>query len=248
MKALVTGASSGIGKHIALYLASLGYDLYVVSRNKEKLESIYKEVRSKVTCIELDLSIEENVYKLYDRLKDKKIDILVNNAGFGDYGCFIDTKLNKEIDMINVNIKAYHILMKLFLQDFTKRDYGRILNIASIAGFMPGVHMATYYATKAYIVSLSLGVAEELKELGSNVHVSVFCPGPVSTNFEKVAKVHFNLGSLDASVASKIAVDGMFRNKVLIIPYNMKLSYVLVKALPMKIVVKVNSLMQEGIR
>ena len=84
MKALVTGASSGIGKHIALYLASLGYDLYVVSRNKEKLESIYKEVRSKVTCIELDLSIEENVYKLYDRLKDKKIDILVNNAGFGD--------------------------------------------------------------------------------------------------------------------------------------------------------------------
>lgn len=245
MRALVTGASSGIGKEIALYLDSLGYDLYVVSRSKDKLENVYQECRGKVKKIELDLAVEDNCYKLYDQIKDKSIDIVVNNAGFGDAGNFIETNLDKELNMINVNIRAYHILMKLFLKDFTERGYGRILNVASMAGFMPGPYMATYYATKAYIVNLSLGVAEELKQMNSNVKISVFCPGPVKTNFSKVAKVHFNIASLNVEKAAKLAVDGMFMNKLVIVPNNMKVNYLLVKVAPMKMILKVNSMVQE---
>ena len=246
MKALITGASSGIGKEVALYLNSLGYDLYVVSRSKKKLDKAYKDIKGKITKIELDLSKEENCYKLFEQVKDEGIDILVNNAGFGDAGNFIETDLNKELDMIDVNIKAYHILMKLFLSIFTKRNYGRILNVASMAGFMPGPYMATYYATKSYIVNLSLGVAEELEQMNSNVKISVFCPGPVKTNFSNVAKVHFNISSLEVEKAAKIAVNGMFKNKLLIVPNNMKINYVLVKVTPIKMILKVNSIVQEG--
>ena len=245
MKALITGASSGIGKEIALYLDSLGYDLYVVARDKKKLDKIYKECRGKVTTIELDLSIEDNCYELHEQLKNKDIDILVNNAGFGDAGNFTETDLNKELDMINVNIKAYHILMKLFLKDFVNRNYGRILNVASMSGFMPGPYMATYYATKSYIINLSLGIAEELKEIGSNIKISVFCPGPVKTNFSKKAHVHFNIKSLTAEEAGKIAVNEMFKNKLVILPNNMKFNYVLTKVSPISIIMKDSSMLQE---
>ena len=245
MKALITGASSGIGKEISLYLNSLGYELYVVSKSKKKLDKVYKDIKGKVTTIELDLSKEENCYKLFEQLKDENIDILVNNAGFGDAGNFTETDLNKELDMINVNIKAYHILMKLFLSIFTKRNYGRILNVASMAGFMPGPYMATYYATKSYIVNLSLGIAEELKQMNSNVKISVFCPGPVKTNFSNVAKVHFNISSLEAKKAAKIALQSMFKNKLIILPNNMKINYILVKIAPISIVTMFNSMIQE---
>lgn len=247
MKALVTGASSGIGKEIALYLNSLGYDLYVVSRSKKKLDKIYKKCRGKVTIIEMDLSSEDNCYHLYDELKDVGIDILVNNAGFGDAGNFIETNLNKELEMINVNIKAYHILMKLFLKDFVKRDHGRILNVASMAGFMPGPYMATYYATKSYIINLSLAVAEELEQMGSRVKLSAFCPGPVKTMFSDRAHVHFNIGCIDAQKASKIAVNGMFCNKLIILPNNMKINYILNKIAPIRVVLKINSMVQERV-
>lgn len=247
MKALVTGASSGIGKEIALYLNSLGYDLYVVAKNKKKLDKLYKNIRGNVTTLELDLSNEDNCYLLYERLKNENIDILVNNAGFGDAGNFIETDLNKELDMINVNIKAYHILMKLFLKDFVERDYGRILNVASMSGFMPGVYMATYYATKSYIIKLSLGVFEELKQMNSNVKISVFCPGPVKSNFSSSAKVHFNIKSLSALEAGRIAIDGVFKNKLVILPYNMKVNYMLIKLLPIKVILKISSLLQERV-
>ena len=245
MKALVTGASSGIGRCIALYLSSFGYDLYVVSRNKSELEKIIERVQTKVECLEFDLRKEEDCSKLYEQLKDKGIDIVVNNAGFGDCGNFTETSLEKEMDMINLNVRAYHILMKLFLRDFTKRGYGRILNIASMAGFMPGPYMATYYATKSYIVNLSLAVSEELKQQHSNVKISCFCPGPVKTNFSSIAHVHFNIGSLTAEQAAKMAVDGMFLNKTIIIPNNMKLNYVLTKVAPIGLVLLVNSKIQE---
>lgn len=245
MKALVTGASSGIGKEIALYLNSLGYDLYVVARNKKKLDKIYNCCKGNITTIELDLSIENNCYKLYEELKDEDIDIVVNNAGFGEAGDFIETSLDKELEMINVNIRAYHILMKKFLKDFVKRDYGRILNVASMSGFFPGVYMAGYNATKSYIVSLTLGVYEELKKMESNVRVSLFCSGPVKTNFNKRAHVHFNIGSIDAKVAAKIAVDGMFSKRLVIMPNNMKFNYVLTKVMPIRLVLGVSSLIQE---
>lgn len=245
MKAMVTGASSGIGREIALLLDSLGYDLYVVSRNKSKLDKIYKDCHGKVKTIGLDLSSVDNCYQLYEMVKDDNIDILVNNAGFGEAGDFISTNLDKELDMIDVNIRAYHVLMKLFLRDFTKRGYGRILNVASMSGFMPGPYMATYYATKAYIVNLSLGVIEELKQMGSDVRVSIFCPGPVKTNFSDVANVHFNISSLDVEKAAQIAVRGMFRNELIIIPGNMKINYLLVKLAPKRLVMRVNSMVQE---
>lgn len=245
MKALITGASSGIGKEMALYLDSLGYDLYVVSRKKEKLEKLSQDCHHQVTIIDMDLKMEKNCYSLYNQLKDKRIDIVINNAGFGDAGNFTETNLEKELEMIELNIKAYHILMKLFLKDFTKRGYGRILNIASMAGFMPGPYMATYYATKSYILNLSLAVAEELTLDRSKVKISVFCPGPVKTNFENVAKVHFNIGSLSAKKAAYLAIDGMFQDKLVILPNNMKINYVLVKIAPLKLILKVNSMVEE---
>lgn len=247
MKALITGASSGIGKSIAEYLSRLGCELYVVSRNKEKLDKIYKKFKTKVTTIELDLTKEENCYKLHEKLKKANIDILINNAGFGDAGNFTETSLDKELDMINLNIKAYHILTKLFLKDFANKNRGRILNIASIAGFMPGPYMATYYATKAYILNLSLAISEELKQANSNVKISIFCPGPVKTNFENVANVKFNTSLITSSYAAKYAIDNMFQNKLIIIPPNMKLNHILTKIAPTSLVLTINSNTQERV-
>lgn len=247
MKALITGASSGIGKYLAFNLLDLGYDIYVVSQNKDELSSIYQNQKNKVVVLEYDLTKEENCFALYEKVKEEKIDILINNAGFGDAGNFTETKLEKELEMINLNIKAYHILMKLFLQDFKKRGYGRILNVASMSGFMPGPYMATYYATKSYIIKLSLAVYEELKQENSNVKISIFCPGPVKTNFSNIANVNFNINSISASDAAKIAVAGMFLNKLVIIPWNMKVNYILAKVAPLGLVLKVNSLIQERV-
>ena len=246
LKALVTGASSGIGLHISEELLNLGYDLFVVARDKKKLEKIYAKKKN-VTIISLDLEDKDNCYKLYEMLKDKDIDILVNNAGFGDAGNFSQTSLKKELSMIDLNIISYHILTKLFLKDFIKKNRGRILNIASMAGFMPGPYMATYYATKSYIVSLTTSIQEELKKDKSNVHISMFCPGPVETNFNNVAKVKFNVPSIGAETAAKIAVEGMFKNKKIIIPMNMKLNYYLVKLSPVGLVSTINAKTQERV-
>ena len=244
MKALITGASSGMGRDMAKYLASFGYDLFVVSKNKEDLEDVFKDLNVKVVSIGLDLTEVDNCIKLHKMLKKENIDILINNAGFGDVGNFSETSLNKELNMIDLNIKAYHILTKLFLQDFIKRDYGRILNVASMAGFMPGPYMATYYATKNYIVSLSLAIYEELKNDNSNVKISIFCPGPVDTNFNNVANVKFNLKSLSSEYASKYAIDNMFKDKVIILPPNMKVNHLLTKISPTNLVLFVNSKIQ----
>ena len=245
MKALITGASSGIGRDMAKYLASLGYDLIVVSRDKEKLESIYKDEKVKVTIIDMDLTDTDNCIKLHEMLKKENIDILINNAGFGDAGKFTKTNLDKELEMIDLNVKSYHILTKLFLTDFVKRDYGRILNVASIAGFMYGPYMATYYATKNYVVSLTLGIIRELKKDKSKVKVSLFCPGPVRTNFNNVANVKFNMGSISSEYASIYAIEKKKKNKEVIVPPNMKLAKLLVKIAPYNIVTLINSYVQE---
>ena len=245
MKALITGSSSGMGRDMAKYLASLGYDLFVVSRDRKKLENIYKDEKVKVTIIDMDLTNIDNCIKLHDMVKNEKIDILINNAGFGDAGKFTETNLDKELEMIDLNVKSYHILTKLFLKDFVKRDYGRILNVASIAGFMYGPYMATYYATKNYVVSLTLGIIRELKKDKSKVKVSLFCPGPVRTNFNNVANVKFNIGSISSEYASIYAIDNMFKNKEVIVPPNMKLNKLLVKIAPYNIVTLINSYVQE---
>ena len=246
MKALVTGASSGMGRDMAKYLLKLGYDVIVVAKDKKELDKVFKDYKKRVKTYAYDLTKEEECVKLYKEVREDNIDILINNAGFGDAGLFINTNLDKEMDMINLNIKAYHILTKLFLRDFVKRDYGRILNVASMAGFMPGPNMATYYATKNYIVSLSLGIYEELKEINSKVKISIFCPGPVDTNFNKVADVKFRIPSLTSEYASHYAIDSMFKNKLIIVPNNMKLGHILSRITPTNIQLFINSKVQRS--
>lgn len=225
MKALVTGASSGIGKHMAYYLADKNIDLILVARNKKAMEKIKKEVNVSVKIISLDLTKIENVYKLYEQTKSEKIDILINNAGFGLFGTFAETNLDRELEMIDLNIKAYHILTKLYLKDFIKKDSGYILNVCSSAGFMAGPRLSTYYATKNYITKLTMAINEELRQAGSNVSISALCPGPVNTNFNKVAHGEFSIREADPAYVAKYAIDKMFARKMLIVPtFKMKLT------------------------
>lgn len=219
MKALITGASSGIGLDIARYLATKGYELILVSRNKEKLEQIQEHLPTKVTIIVADLSNEQRVKDLYVLAKKENIDILINNAGLGDFGYLTDTDLNKDLELINTNIKAVHILTKHMVKDMEKRDTDTyILNVASSAAFQPGPLMSTYYATKAYVYQLTEALYYEQKKKKSKVHISVLCPGPVETNFNNVAGVKFAVKPLKSSYVAKYAIDNMFKNKMLIIP------------------------------
>ena len=248
MLALVTGASSGIGRDIARYLSKLGYDLIITARNEERLLKLRKELKTNVSIIIADLSQIEECKKLYKQVKEKyePIDLLVNNAGFGNFGKLIDTDVNTDLLMIDTNIKAVHILTKLFLKDMVVRDQGRILNVASIAGFMSGPLMATYYATKSYIVRLSEAVRQELKKDKSKVTISILCPGPVNTNFNNVANVKFNLKGLSSGYVAKYAVDKTIKGKFLILPgLRIKLAKVCSKILPDKLVTKVCYYMQE---
>jgi hypothetical protein len=246
MRALVTGASSGIGRDITRYLSKLGYDIIAVARDGEALNKLKEELQTKVETISVDLSDEESCVQLYKAMKNKKIDILVNNAGFGDFGEFVNTDLDKELNMINVNIKAVHILTKLFLQDMIKRDSGYILNVASIAGFMPGPLMATYYSTKAYIVRLTQSIYTELKKKKSKVKICALCPGPVNTNFNKVANVKFSLKGLSSEYVAKYAVDNMLKGKLIILPgAKIKMVRFLAKISPEKLVAKICMIMQK---
>lgn len=218
MKALITGASSGIGLDMARYLATQKCELILVAKDKEKLEKVQETLPTKVTIIVADLSNEQKVKELYVLTKKENIDILINNAGFGDFGYFTETDLNKEINMIDTNIRAVHILTKSFLKDMEKRNSGYILNVASSAAFQPGPLMATYYATKSYVYQLTEAIYYEQKKKKSNVHVSVLCPGPVATNFNNVANVNFAVKPLTSEYVARYAIDNMFKEKMLIIP------------------------------
>lgn len=225
VKALVTGASSGIGLEISKYLDSLGYSLILASRDKEKLEELQKILKNKSKIVVLDLADMASLKNLYVFSKGEEIDILVNCAGFGVHGEFTSTDLNKELNMIDVNIKAVHVLTKLFLKDMKKKDKGYILNVSSSASFYPGPLMASYYASKAYVTSLTKGISHELKKAKSNVKISCLCPGPVNTNFNNVAGVNFSVKPLTPEYVAKYAVDNMFKGKLVIIPgFKMKLA------------------------
>lgn len=218
MKALITGASSGIGLDFAKILSEQGYELILVSKDKEKLQIAQQKIKSKSKIIIADLSIESKLKELYVLCKNEEIDILINCAGFGDFGKFDETDLTKEINMINVNVKALHVLTKLFLRDMKKRNYGYILNVGSMAAFSPGPLMATYYSTKAYVLQLTTSIYEELRRDKSKVVVSCLCPGPVNTNFNKVANVKFSINSLNSREVAEYALNQMKRKKLIIIP------------------------------
>lgn len=219
MKALITGASSGIGLDMARYLATKKYELILVSRNKEKLEEIQETLPTKVTIIVADLSQEQRVKELYAFAKKENIDILINNAGLGDFGPLTDTDLTKDLELINTNIKAVHILTKYFVKDMEKRNTDTyILNVASSAAFQPGPLMSTYYATKSYVYQLTEALYYEEKKKKTKVHVSVLCPGPVATNFNDVAGVKFSVKPLTSAYVARYTIDEMLKNKMLIIP------------------------------
>lgn len=241
MKALITGASSGIGKEIAVILNDMGYDLILVSKNARKLEKTRKEINENAEIIDMDISSTYNCMKLYNKVKKEDIEIVVNSAGFGLYGNFDETKIDKEMDMIDTNIKGLHILTKLFLHDFKEKNRGYILNVASSAAFLPGPLMSTYYATKAYVLHITEAINEELKREKSNVYIGALCPGPVETNFNKVAGVEFNLKSLNASYVALYAIDKMFKRKVIIIPgFKVKLGVFMLRLIPRNLITKIS--------
>lgn len=247
MKALITGASSGIGRDIARELSKKGYDLVLVSRDEKKLNKVKGELEKeniKIEIISTDLSIEENCKEIHKNVKN--VDILVNNAGFGDCGNFTKTSLEKELNMIKTNITAYHILTKLYLIDMKKKGEGKILNVASIAGFMPGPLMATYYATKAYIVRLSESIREELKKEKSNVQISILCPGPVSTNFNNVANVKFHMREANSQDVAKYAIKKLEKGKFYIVPgIDVKLAKIGAKLAPAPFISKITYKIQK---
>lgn len=241
MKALITGASSGMGADMAQVLSDMGYDLILVARRKTRLEAIKRKLNTNVEIIVSDLSSTFNCMKLYEEVKEKNVDIVINNAGFGLIGEFAETSLDKEMDMIDLNIKAVHTLTKCFLKDFRDRNKGYILNVASAAGLLPGGPlMATYYATKSYIVSMTLAIHEELRKEASSVYVGVLCPGPVETEFNKVAKVKFSMDGLNSMDVSEYAIKKMFKRKLIIIPgFKAKLGIRASKLLSKKTLLKI---------
>ncbi|MGN0620484.1 MAG: SDR family NAD(P)-dependent oxidoreductase [Porcipelethomonas sp.] len=236
MKALITGASSGIGRDIAEYLSSKGYELILTARNEDRLIELQKTLKTKSEIIVLDLAEENAPFELYEKCRNRGVDLLVNNAGYGIFGEFDKTDLKDELDLINVNIRALHILTKLFLREFKAKNRGTILNVASSAGFMTGPLMSSYYASKNYVLRLSLAIYEELRRCKSRVRISVFCPGPVNTNFNSRAGVSFSVKAISSEYAAKYAVDKCLEGKTLIIPsLHMKLGIFGLRFVPHKI-------------
>ncbi len=218
MAALITGASGGIGYYMAKKLSEMGFDIIITARNRDKLDRLASEMSTKTIVIPADLSKPEECIRLHEELKNEKVEIVINNAGFGEFASLTEGDLEKEINMIDLNIKAVHILTKLFLRDFTQKGYGYILNVGSLASFLPGPMMATYYGTKAYVYRLTMAVREELRRHGSRVYCGVLCPGPVATNFNNRAGVRFATKGLDPQYCAEYAVEKMFEEKAVIIP------------------------------
>ena len=239
MKALITGASSGIGRDIARELAKKDIDVILISRNTDNLrdfrEELIREFNVDISYDSFDLTSKEKCIELVEKYSD--IDVLVNNAGLGDFGLFDETDLEKDLTLIDTNLVAVHILTKLYLKKFKERNSGKILNVASIAGFFPGPLMATYYSTKTYVVKLSESIRAELKETGSKVQISILCPGPVKTNFNNVANVKFDLKSLSSEYVAKYAVDKFLKGKFYIVPgFSVRCGRVLSRLVPTSLV------------
>lgn len=229
MLAVITGASSGLGKEFALQLDKMGYETVLVARREDKLNSIKQQLKNKCTVMALDLSIMENCQKLFDAFPDA--DILINNAGFGKFGAIKDSDIMQDIQMININITAQYLLQKLYLARFIKRGKGRILNTASAAAFMAGPYFALYYASKSFAMRASQAAHREAK--GTGVTVSAFCPGSVATEFNSVANTTSSSKPITAEYAVKYALKKMFKGKALIIPtFKIKAAFVMSKLLP----------------
>lgn len=243
--ACITGASSGIGAEFARQLAAEGYSVILVARRQDRLIDLGQELASdyhvECECITADLSDLNECENLVSHLKSKRempLDILINNAGFGAVGRFDQNDISNDLNMIDVNIKALHYIAHRMMPHFIERNHGHIINVGSVAGLMPGgPYMATYYATKSYVVSLTNALAEELKRLGSHAQVHALCPGPVNTEFNDVANVKFSLKGISARECVSYCIDEADRGKIIIIPNMMvKVAAVASKLVPKEIV------------
>lgn len=253
--ALITGASGGIGYELAKLFASDRYNLVLVARSEQKLNQIAQEFKDKfgisVTTIAKDLSISTSPEEIFKELQQQsiKIDVLVNNAGFATYGLFSETNLETELQMMQVNMVCLTHLTKLFLGDMLKQREGKILNIASTAAFQPGPLMAVYYATKAYVLSFSEAIANELQ--GTGVTVTTLCPGPTESGFQKRAdmeqsKLVSDQKIMDAETVAKIGYRGLMNNQTVVIPgLKNQLLAQSVRVTPRKMVTKIVRKMQE---
>jgi uncharacterized protein len=187
--ALITGASTGIGRYLAQICAEAGHDLIIVARNAEKLEEVAGNIRQstgrEVHTLSCDLSLQETPHRVFEAVRKHNgggLDILINNAGSGVYGYFAETPLEDQLGIVQLNVNALTHLTRLFLPDMLVRRRGRIMNVASTAAFQPGPLMAVYYATKAYVLSLSEALHYELR--GTGVTITTLCPGPTETPFK----------------------------------------------------------------
>ncbi len=233
MRALITGATSGIGKEMAFYLHRRGWQLVLTGRNEEMLRRMAKKFGEGTRYIALDLAERDAPQRLYDFCQGTRIDFLINNAGFGVFGEFAETSLAQELAMLDVNVRAVHILTKLFLRDFEKQGRGHILNVASAAGFMTGPLMSGYYASKNYVVRLTLAIREELRRRRSGVTVSVLCPGPVDTDFSDRAGVQFSAAPAGAKYVAQYGIEQALAGKAVIVPtLKMKLALLGAKLCP----------------
>ena len=249
--ALITGASSGIGLDLAHLFAADGHDVVLVARSEQKLRELAKELEAKhgitATVITADLAKPDVPQQIF--VIAPPVDILVNNAGFGTSGKFTETDLRAELDIIQVNVTALTHLTKLFLPPMLQRGRGRILNVASTAAFQPGPLMAVYYATKAYVLSFSEALGEELR--GTGVSVTALCPGPTATGFQKTAnlgteallKVMRPESSMDVARAG---YRGLMRGKRVVIPgVKNKIGVHSLRITPRAVVTKVVRALQE---
>lgn len=225
--ALITGASGGIGLELARLCAKGGYDLILVARNQAKLEEITKYLSGmyaiRVELIVADLADQEAAAAIADEIgrRGLTVAVLINNAGFGDWGLFGRASLERQLEMIQVNVVALTHLTRLLLPGMVHRRQGRILNVASTAGFAPGPLMAVYYATKAYVISFSEAIGNELK--GTGVTVTALCPGPTQTGFaERAGMQHSNLFSsptvMQPAPVAEAGYRGMMRGRAIVIP------------------------------
>jgi len=217
--AVITGASSGIGLEFAKRLSLEGYPLILIARRRDRLEVLRRELGTECLLLPADLARREDLIRLCEDLVGRRIDIFINNAGFGVSGPFVATEVAREIGMVDVNVTAQHVLFKYILHRMEAEGGGAILNVASSAGLFPaGPYMSGYYATKAYMASLTRGVAEELRQAKSPVYVGCLCPGPVNTEFNDVADVSFALPGISAEECVDYALRMMARRQTVIIP------------------------------
>lgn len=211
--ALVTGASGGIGRALARQFARHGHDVVLVARGEDDLDAATTEFEDAygvtATSIVHDLDADGAAHDLYDEIQDRDLDVgvLVNNVGIGTYGEFHETDLDAERSQLRLNVETLVVLTRLFLADFRERDDGKVLNVGSVAGFVPGPSMSGYYASKAYVNSFSEALAVENRDTG--VDVTVLCPGPVDTEFQERADMeHSVVGSMYTSDVDDVAAAG----------------------------------------